>query len=297
MKTDPRALKLFLAVCREGTISGAARSQHLSQPSVSVAISQLERVLDTKLFERRRTGIELTPAGEALHRRAQAMEHLLIAAEREVQLVTENITGPLVIGGTPGALATVVPKALKLLLSEYPKLDIRIIERKEPSLHELLRTYQLDLAVCTTAMNECPEDLEELTILSDSFSLLAGEQNSQLPSEISLTDLQEVQWVLPDAQGSFRRQIDTLFIQSGIPMPANVIRSDSLLTTKTLVRDTRCITILPDYVANAELAAGQLRAIKIKETGVQRNIGLLWLKERANGGILQSVIDLLKASH
>ena len=108
MRIDPRTLRLFLAVCREGTISGAARAEHLSQPSVSVAINQLERVLATKLFERNRQGILLTPAWEALKIKAQAVDSLLISAQEEIKLLAEDIGGPLNIGGTPGALASVM---------------------------------------------------------------------------------------------------------------------------------------------------------------------------------------------
>lgn len=291
MKTDPRALRLFLAVCREGTISGAARAAHLSQPSVSVAISQLERSLGVQLFTRHRQGIQLTLAGEALQRRAEAMEQLLDAAQREVQLIGQQIAGPLVIGGTPGALVTLLPLMITPFLQEYPRLQLRILERTEAELHDLLRNYHLDLAISTVGMNTCPDDMEEQQILMDPFSLLAGRANAHLPDEVSLRDLHDAHWVFPDAVGGFRRQIDALFVSAQVTVPRNVIRSDSLLTMKAIVRKTDYVTILPDAVAAAELDSGVIRAIRIREADFQRCVGAIWLGERTLSPVAQAFLD------
>ena len=67
---DPRALRMFLAVCRANSISGGARLLNISQPSVSSAIAQLEQAVGAQLFARSRTGISLTAEGETLLRRA-----------------------------------------------------------------------------------------------------------------------------------------------------------------------------------------------------------------------------------
>src|SRR4051794_2750835 len=112
MAVDPRAMKTFLAVCRGGSISEAARRLHLTQPAVSATILHLEDSLQTSLFTRARTGIQLTATGLALRTRAEALEAILDQAEREVALLKQDVLGPLVIGGTPGALASLVPPAV-----------------------------------------------------------------------------------------------------------------------------------------------------------------------------------------
>ncbi|GAB3113917.1 LysR family transcriptional regulator [Aestuariicella hydrocarbonica] len=294
MRIDPRGLRLFLAVCREGTISGAAHAEHLSQPSVSVAISQLERALGTKLFERFRKGIELTPAGEALQRRAMAIENLMDTAYREIQLLGQDIAGPLVVGGTPGALASLVPKVLSSFTNNFPTLEIRLLERPEPELHKMLRNYEIDLAVVTTGMKESPNDMKEMPIFSDSFSIIVGKMNDQLPNELSLADVEHSKWVLPDAIGGFRRQVDALFISAQAPIPHNVIRSDSLLTTKAIVRQTDYITILPREVVMPELQAGTLREVRIREVTFQRQVGFLWLKERELNQLIKTFLEHAK---
>lgn len=295
MRIDPKALRLFLAVCKEGTISGAARAEHLSQPSVSVAISQLEHVLKVKLFDRFRQGIQLTPAGEALKSRAQAIDNLLTSAQQEIKLLEHNISGPLVIGGTPGALASIMSKVISSFIDNYPRFELRILERPDLVIHEQLKNYEIDLAIVTSGMNETPDDMEELAVLSDPFSIIVGKANQHLPDKMALPDLANARWVLPDAVGGFRRQVDALFISTESPIPGNVIRSDSLLTTKSVVRSTDFVTILPREVVLPELLSGSLREIKIRGVSFQRNVGFLWLKERKLSALAQAFVDHTQA--
>lgn len=294
MKIDPRAIRLFLAVCRAGTISGAAKAENLSQPSVSVAIAQLEHRLGTKLLERHRLGIRLTPAGLLLQVRAEAMDNILEAALREIRLADTGVAGPLVIGGTPGALATLVPPTVASLKREYPKFELRILERNDRQVMEMLRSQQIDLAVVTAGMDERPADLTELQLVSDAFSLIVGKAHDDLPAKVSLHDLKGMRWVLPEVVGAFRRQIDALFVNAAAATPSNIIRCDSLLTTKEIVRRTDYVTILPKGVATAEVAVGTLRSVQIQEAVIERRVGLLWLNEHRAPQIAEAFIDHAK---
>ncbi len=278
MGIDPRALKRFLAVCEEGSIGAAARRLHVTQPAVSATIGQLEEVLKTTLFTRARSGITLTNTGVILRRKAEALEVLLNRAEREVALVQIDIAGPMVVGGTPGALASLVPRAVAIILQEFPSFDLQVLERPDNELSEMLRTGQIDLAIVTTGIVAASPDLVEEAIMRDPFTLLVGQQNEHLPEKVTLSALQNARWVLPDVAGAFRRQVDALFLQTNTPMPANVIRCDSLLTTKAIVRETDYVTILPREVAAAELSVGFLRAIPI-EGSFLRYVGVRMLAD------------------
>ena len=98
--------------------------------------------------------------------------------------------------------------------------------------------------------------------------------------------------MLPEASGGFRRQIDAVFIAAQVATPANIIRCDSLLTTKALVRETDYVTILPREVAVAELSIGVLRAIPIAELNFVRQVGIRRLKERPGSPILDAFISV-----
>ncbi len=293
---DPRQMRIFLEVCRQGSISGAARSLNMAQPSVSVAIGQLERALGTQLFQRSRSGIVLERAGVALRRRAEAMDSLLTGARIELALMEQEVVGPLVIGGTPGALASLVPAAIVRLKQVHPRVDIRILERPDAVLIDLLRSERIDLGVVTTGIDAIPEDILEESVLQDPFDLIVGRQNDHLPATISLKAVSDLPWVLPDAVGAFRRQVDALFVSTQTQTPRDVVRCDSLLTTKAIVRNSNYVTILPRQVAASELGIGVLRAIRIDGVGFQRSVGVLRLAAVEPGPVVSAFMAAMRSA-
>jgi len=291
---DPRALRTFHEVCRAGSITGAARALNISQPSVSSAIALLEARLGATLFERTRAGIVLTPAGHALQARAQMLEHLLRDAQAEVTAASEGLSGPLRIGGTPGALVSLLPLAMARIEQVLPQITLSVLERADRDLTAMLREGDIELAFVTTAMEEPDEDLAERTLARDPFALIIGPDVGAMPNPFSLKQADQLRWVLPEAQGAFRRQVDALFANAGVPVPRDAIRCDSLLTTKALVRDCRRVTILPMRVAASELSMGVLRALPIAEAAFERNVGVRWLKERGMSPLAGALIRELE---
>ena len=291
---DPRALRTFLAICREGTISGAARRLNISQPSVSVAIAQLERAVKASLFARSRTGIALTPEGESLRHRAEAMDNLLSDAEAEIALIGEGVRGPLRVGGTPGALVSLLPEALAEFGERHGRFSLHILERPDRDLVGMLRKAEIELAFVTTGLDERPDDIAEHSIAKDPFALIVGRRHDHLPGEVSLAEAAALEWIFPEAAGGFRRQIDALFAASGVAMPRHAVFCDSLLTTKAIVRGSGRVTILPRGVAAAELSIGVLRAVTLREAKFERRIGVLHRKNAKLSSIAADLLGALK---
>ncbi|MFN3457395.1 MAG: LysR family transcriptional regulator [Novosphingobium sp.] len=292
-RIDPRAAATFWRVCETGSISAAARALNLSQPSVSNTVALLEQRLGVTLFIRSRNGITLTREGEALRDRAEAMVNLLDNAAIEVDHAARSVAGPLKIGGTPGALVSLLPRVVTQLEEKVGPFALSVVERPDAELAELLRTGALDLAVMTTEIVECPPDLVEVTMARDPFALIVGRAHHTLPETISLRDVAAFPWILPEAQGAFRRQVDALFLYAGVPVPQNVIRCDSLLTTKAIVRASDRITVLPRTVAATDLAFGMLRAIPIAEATFERSIGVRYLASGKLPIIARALLEIL----
>jgi len=294
---DPRALLTFRMVCREGSISGAARALNVAQPSVSAAIAQLEARLGVQLFERHQTGVRPTAAGRLLAERAEAMSQVLLGAEQELHNLGRGVAGPLRIGGTPGALVSLLPFVLPGLEARIGPCALSVIERPDAALLELLRRRELDLAFVTTEIETPPEDIAEHTFARDPFALIVGRRHAALPSTVSLREVAGLSWVLPEAQGAFRRQVDALFLAAEVPVPENVVRCDSLLTTKAIVRQGERVTVLPRQVAASELSIGVLRAITLREAVFQRNIGVRYRAGEALPLAAQALFDVLQRHH
>lgn len=297
MALDPRHLRTYLMVCRANSISEAARRMNISQPSVSVAVAQLEHTVGAKLFERGRNGIQLTAAGQALRRRAEAMEAILLGAQREVSLLEAGVAGPLTVAGTPGALASLIPPAVMAFHRATPRFDLRVLERTDQAVMELLRNEQIELALVTTGLEAPPDDILEEDILRDPFALIVGQANASLADKVRLRDVADLPWVLPEAHGAFRRQVDALFIATDTRTPLNLIRCDSLLTTKALVSQSERVTILPRQVVSQELALGVVRALEIDGVDFVRTVGVRRLAQHRLSPVVEAFLTALREVH
>jgi len=275
---DPRALVTFGMVCKAGSISAAARALNISQPSVSATIAQLEHRIGARLFERSRAGTVLTAEGRALQRRAQALESLLDGAVKDLDAVKHGIVGPLRVGGTPGALVSLLPPAVEKLEHSFGAFALNVVERPDRDLTEMLRKGEIELAFVTTEIETPPPGIREVTLSRDPFALIVGRRHKALPNNVSLRRVAHLPWVLPEAQGAFRRQVSALFVAAEVAEPLDAVRCDSLLATKAIVRMTSRVTILPRQVAAAELSVGVLRAVTIDEARFERSIGVRMLE-------------------
>lgn len=275
---DPRALIVFEQVCLSGSISGAARELGVSQPSVSQTIASLEERLGAGLMKRQASGISLTPEGEALRVKAAALSNLLHDARAVVEHAAHGVSGPIRIGGTPGALVSLVPRAIRLLDKMREAFEMSVIEASEQVLSDMLQRREIELALVTTGIADPGDAYREWTVAQDPFSLIVGRSHDALPAMIAIGEVSDLPWVLPREGGGFRRQISSLFVGAQVREPSNVIRCDSLLTTKSIVRTSDRITILPRGVVEAELSVGVLRAIEIRDVTFQRRIGIRALK-------------------
>ena len=274
MALDPRHMSLFLEVVRAGSFSGAAEKRNLTQPAVSVAIAQLERALGARLLDRTRSGVSLTAAGVLVLRRAEAIETHLAAAKAEITAREMGIAGPLTVGGTPGALVSLVPNAVRQIAGEHPNLALHIREGSDAELMKLLRVGKVDLLVVTTRVDSMPDDVVEIDVCSDGFVIISRPDPQRWTPPVSLYDLRNEAWVLPAVGGAFRRQVDAMFLAANVPMPHDAIRCDSLATTKEIVRTSDYISLLPQRVVAAEIGHGLLTGVELREQPVRRWIGV-----------------------
>lgn len=149
-------LRVLREVAQSGSFSAAARRLGYTQSAVSRQMAALEAVADRPLFERRRDGVALTPAGARLLVRAVRVLDELDAAAREVD-GQGAAAGPVRLGAFATAVAGLLPGALATL---PPDLVVSVREGTTPALTRALRAGTLDLAVLAQTPPFRPPDAE-----------------------------------------------------------------------------------------------------------------------------------------
>jgi molybdate transport repressor ModE-like protein len=153
---SPTGLRVLREVAQSGSFSAAARALGYTQSAVSRQVAALEAVAGRALFERRRDGAALTPAGARLLARAVRVLDELDAALRDVA-VPDAGAGPVRLGTFASAAAGLVPGAL----ASVPRdLVVSVREGTTPALTRALRAGTLDLAVLAQTPPFRPPDAE-----------------------------------------------------------------------------------------------------------------------------------------
>lgn len=144
-----RLLRYFLAVAQEESISKAANILHITQPTLSRQLMDLEKELNTKLLIRgkRNKKITLTEDGKLLKSRAQEIIELTNKTESEFLFGDKNISGDIFIGGGETDAIRVIARTIKRLSLEYPNIKYHFYSGNGEDVTEKLNKGLLDFGV------------------------------------------------------------------------------------------------------------------------------------------------------
>src|SRR3954467_12771096 len=120
MTPELRLIRYFVAVAETGNVTRAAERLHLSQPSLSAAVKQLEAQLEVELFTRRGRRVQITPAGELLLERGRALLEQAEAVVGGVRARGAAASARLRIGLSPTARYGVGPRLLSACARQAP---------------------------------------------------------------------------------------------------------------------------------------------------------------------------------
>ena len=187
-----RVLKYFLAIAREGSITGAANSLHLTQPTLTRQIQELERELNQKLLIRGKYKVTLTPEGMILRKRAQEIIEMVEKTEAEFQALSDTISGDIYIGCGETDSMKYIADVIKEIQTEYPNIKFHIHSGNAEDVTEKLDRGLLDFGLLIQPIDlskydniTMPEkDVWGVIIRKD--NPLAKKQNIQLNDLINL---------------------------------------------------------------------------------------------------------------
>ncbi len=142
-----RVLRYFLAVAREGSVTRAAASLHISQPTLSKQLKELEEELGKKLFLRSNYSIRLTDEGMLLRKRAEDILDMVSKTEDEFHSMDELIGGDIRIGCAESDGMKYMAQHIKQLQEEYPHIRVHLYSGNMEDVSQQLDRGLLDLAV------------------------------------------------------------------------------------------------------------------------------------------------------
>lgn len=142
-----RQLEFALAVAKYKHFKRAAEECNISQSALSLGIAELEKQLDTQIFERNNKQVLITPIGEELLERAQR----IFSEINDLTTLAHNHQTPLAYPMTIGIIPTIapylLPKVLPALTQEYPNFELSVVEQQTERLLDQVRYGHIDTAI------------------------------------------------------------------------------------------------------------------------------------------------------
>ncbi|HEP9920912.1 TPA: transcriptional regulator CynR, partial [Pseudomonas aeruginosa] len=265
-----RHLRYLLAVAEHRNFTRAAEALHVSQPTLSQQVRQLEEQLRVQLLDRSGRSVRPTDAGELylLHARRALRE--LEAAQRAIHEVRDLSRGRLRLGMAPTFTCYLVGALVDPFNQRYPGIELSLEELPQDALEAALIDDRLDLGVAFSEPGSVEIDSQPLYL--ERLGLVLGAEHPAADAPLAAAALAELPLALLRDDFATRRHIDAYLRQQGVTARV-ALEANSISAIVDVVRRGRLASILPEAVARQQ--AG-LRCVALRPALPTRQVALFW---------------------
>ncbi|WP_055701981.1 transcriptional regulator CynR [Streptomyces silaceus] len=245
MAPELRHLRYLLAVAEHGSFTRAAEELHISQPTLSQQIRQLERAVGVPLLDRSGRAVRLTDAGAAYLPHARRALQDLAAAERAVHDVTDLSRGTLRLAVTPTFTTYLVGPLTALLHARHPGIALHLRELPQDRIEPALLADELDLGIAFHGAHL--PGLSATDLFTETLSLVVGDLHPEAgrTTPLSLEELAATRLALLSGDFATRVHTDAHLARHAV-RPDVAVEATSINALTDIVRHTPLATVLPD---------------------------------------------------
>ncbi|HDQ39812.1 MAG TPA: LysR family transcriptional regulator [Desulfonatronum sp.] len=278
---DVRQLRAFAKVYERKSFSKAAEDLFLSQPTISAHIAALEGELKVPLFDRLGRGIMPTPAADVLYAYCSQVFRAMEEAEAEIRLLSNEVSGRLVLGGSTIPANYFLPDLVSRFLRNHPGVSFSLEESDSSGVIQGVLNGQLALGV--VGAKEEHLELDYVPLFEDSLVVLASAEHVQdAGRRLSLDEACGLPWVVRQPGSGTRRAMEKAFEDAG--RDHRRLRVASVVdSTEALLRFVRCglgLTVSSRLAAGESLQRGELMILDVPELHLQRSFFAVFHRQR-----------------
>lgn len=272
---ETRQLRYFLAVADSLHFRHAAEILHLSQPSLSQQIHQLEEELGVQLFVRNKRNVRLTPAGTALAEHARNILRSIGEAEQAARQAEAGEAGQLRISFVSTALAGVLPQAMRHLREQFPAIELTLHECDPKTQTQMLLEETVDVGFMHALLDE-----SQLTWRVAQRDRLIAAVPEELAPEgtLDLAAFAELPSIMPSPYTAlgFYRHISRAYEQAGIT-PQKCIFTNLIIGAIQIVSAGYGIALVPHSFARIQVPGVVYRELSTSTPPVE--LMAVWRKD------------------
>ncbi|WP_239614300.1 LysR family transcriptional regulator [Cohnella mopanensis] len=273
---DIRHLQIISEIVRSNSFTKAADALHLTQPTISKTIKNLELELNAELFKRDRKQVVLTETGRTLFEYSGPILRMFDNMQAEINDLAYLKKGSIRIGMPPMAGARFFPAVIKSFQDRYPGISITLVEDGARKIEENIAEGLLDAGVVLWPVDEG---------IFDSFQLVKERMNVILHpehplasrNEIELADLALESFILFNNEFALHARIINECKEKGFD-PHIVYESSQWDFIGEMVAERLGISMLPDTICRS-LDPNKVRVLPLANPVIPWQLAMAWKRE------------------
>lgn len=287
-------LKFVDLLAKLGSLAATADQLSMTPSAASMMLKEIEAIFGVKMFIRQGRGMVPTEQGQGLLPRCRTVLGEVGAMNASLTHASQPC---LRIGAFPHTTTTVLPIFISVLLSSTPLWRIEIIDNSADRLVELLLAGEIDLLLGSlptkASKDQRISELQQLKLYDSELSVVASKTHPlSKRSNVSIEELLEWPWVLPNSQSTTRVAVDEAFLRQGLTPPTPFVESPSYFYSLSLVEKTDLLTCCAQSAA--QINSNLTTILPIKFRIASSPVALIWRKNSAEANRAVQQLEVKK---
>ena len=256
---NSKQIEVFYTVYKEGSLTRAARSLNVSQPSISNSLSYSEQKLNLKLFLRQGRRLIPTPEADILYKHAQEVNrHISVFNNVSRNLISDQL-GYINVGCTPSLGLRLMPKLIKAYLKQEPQALFNIVNLQSSELERQLRELTFDIVICFNP--EGSEVIRKQVLKKGQMLLITPPDFRSSKAELDISEISDLPFIrIKNLQPSESQDsLESHLRRNKIDLKW-VVQTETFEVAKSLVAEGIGFALVDDF--------------SISQTSLPENVGL-----------------------
>lgn len=285
-----RHLKIFVCVYQNKSITKAGEMLHIAQPSISLAIKELESYYGIVFFDRIAKKIYPTECGDKLYQYAIHIVSLFEEMETDIKKWNDNNT--LTVGSSITVGNFLIPNVVTKYKTRYPDARVHVMIKNTETIVQYILDNQIDFGIIEGDAHE--KQIIQLPILDDRLCLIVPKNHPLTrKSNVYLSDLVSYDLLLREPGSAGRDIIDSVFAANSI----SITPLWESVSTQALIRGVMNnigISILPYLLVKEHLDKNEIIEIPLKDFNFKRHFSIIYHKNKYLSAAALSFMDLCR---
>lgn len=284
--------KVFCTVAECKSFSGAAKKLYMTQPAVSQTIMLLEQELDTRLFTRGAKGVTLTTEGQILYEHVHTAMNMIEIGEERLKQSLNLLAGDLKIGVGDAISKFFLLPYLEYFHNTYPNIKLKIINRTTPEQCELLKSGEIDIAVCNLPIKDTAFEVREYFYVHDIF--VGGENYKKFgKNPINIEEVNTLPLIFLEKKSNSRQYVERYMASKGVKInPEIELGSHELLLE--FARINLGVACVVKEFSKEYLDQKGLYEIRLMQPIPRRSIGCCFLKSVSLSAAAKEFLSIME---